>query len=227
MGMSSRQRMLAALTGGVPDRLPVTTHHLQDYFRHTYMDDQTDLEIFDQLGLDAIHWTGPYLPDAANGAYFDPEQAEPANPRFSRRILSDHWRISAEIVPNPRYETTRYTVTTPKGVLTTVLQGSEYTAWVSEHLIKEKKDIDLIGEYVTAPLCNVEQVNREAEAFGDRGLIRGPSAASISTASREPGKMRRSSLASRNSLWPPSMIPGGSTNCWESSTAGRELTCAP
>ena len=33
MPMTSKQRMLAALTRGKPDRLPVTTHHVMDYFR--------------------------------------------------------------------------------------------------------------------------------------------------------------------------------------------------
>ena len=173
MTLTSKQRLLTALEGGVPDRLPVTTHHLQDYFRNTYMGGMSDLEVFDHFGMDAIYWTSPYLPDPAQGAYFDPQQEEPANPRFSRRIVSDNWRISTESLPDDRYETTRYTITTPKGSLTTVLQRNEYTAWVSEHLVKDKTDIDLIAEYATAPLCNVEQVNREAEAFGERGLVRG------------------------------------------------------
>jgi hypothetical protein len=30
--MTSKERMLAALTGGRPDRLPVTTHHVMPYF---------------------------------------------------------------------------------------------------------------------------------------------------------------------------------------------------
>jgi hypothetical protein len=173
MEMNSRQRLLTALEGGTPDRLPVTTHHIQDYFRDKYMGGKTDIEIFDYFGLDAIHWSGPYRPDTVKGEYFDPLQEVPADPRFSRRIASDDWRISTESLPDPMYETTRYTITTPKGELTTVLQRNEYTSWVTEHLIKEKKDIDLIGEYVTAPLCDVEQVNQEAEAFGDRGLVRG------------------------------------------------------
>ena len=173
MELNSRQRLLTALDGGVPDRLPVTTHHIQDYFRDKYMPGQTDIEIFDHFGLDAIHWTVPHRPDSSSGEYYDPLQGETGSPRISRRIASDSWRITAEILPHPRYETTRYTITTPKGVLTTVLQRNEYTAWVSEHLIKEQRDIDLIGEYVTAPKCDVKQVNREAEAFGEHGLIRG------------------------------------------------------
>jgi uroporphyrinogen-III decarboxylase len=54
-----------------------------------------------------------------------------------------------------------------------VLQSNEHTAWVGEHLIKERGDIDLIGEFATAPKCDVEMVNLEAEAFGQRGLVRG------------------------------------------------------
>ena len=64
MEMTSRQRLLTALEGGIPDRLPVTTHHLQDYFRDTYMNSMNDIEIFDYFGMDAIHWTGPYLSPA-------------------------------------------------------------------------------------------------------------------------------------------------------------------
>jgi hypothetical protein len=173
MAMNTKQRLLTALEGGVPDRLPVTTHHLQDYFRNKYMNGMSDIEIFDHFGMDAIHWTGPYLPDSSKGAYFDPLQEEPTNPRFSRRIVSDDWQITTESLPSDRYETTRYTITTPKGSLTTVLQRNEYTAWVSEHLVKEKRDIDIIGEYVTTPLCNVAKVNQEAEAFDERGLVRG------------------------------------------------------
>lgn len=173
MTMTSRQRLLAALQGQIPDRLPVTTHHLQDYFRNKYLGGLSDREIFDRFGLDAIHWTVPHRPDPANGEYFDPSQPEPTSPRFSRRVASDQWRITTETLPHPRYVTTRYTITTPKGQLTTVLQSNDYTSWVTEHLVKGKKDIEIIGEFVTAPKCDVEQVNREAEAFGECGLVRG------------------------------------------------------
>jgi len=52
------------------------------------------------------------------------------------------------------------------------LQSDEYTSWVTERLIKEKADIDVIGEYVTAPKCDVDEVNRQAADFGDQGIIR-------------------------------------------------------
>jgi hypothetical protein len=36
--MTSRQRFLAAIKREIPDRLPVTTHHVMPYFLETYMD---------------------------------------------------------------------------------------------------------------------------------------------------------------------------------------------
>jgi hypothetical protein len=54
-----------------------------------------------------------------------------------------------------------------------VLQSNDQTAWVAEHLVKDKKDIDLIAEFVTVPKCDVEAVNRVADAYGERALIRG------------------------------------------------------
>lgn len=173
MAVNSKQRMLTALEGGVPDRLPVTTHHIMDYFRNKHMDGKSDSEIFDHFGLDAILWTSPYLPESSSGGYYDPSQLEPDSPHKVRRIASDAWSISSEALPDEEYETVRYYITTPKGVLTTVLQSNAYTTWVSEHLIKQKSDIEIIAEYATAPLCDVEQVNAQALAFGERGLVRG------------------------------------------------------
>lgn len=173
MTFTSRQRLLSALDRECPDRLPVTTHHLQDFFRDEYMDGKSDREIFDDLGMDAVLWTGKQLPDASQGAYFDPQQEEPVNPRFNRRLVADHWQISTEDIPDPEYVTTRYTISTPKGALTTVLQGNQYTTWVSEHLVKEKKDIEIIADFAPSPICDVAVVNQQADAFGERGIVRG------------------------------------------------------
>ena len=52
-------------------------------------------------------------------------------------------------------------------------QSNDQTAWVAEHLVKEKKDIDLIAEFVSTPKCDVEAVTRMVEAYGERAPIRG------------------------------------------------------
>lgn len=171
--MTSRERMLTALTGGVPDRLPVTTHHVMQYFLDTYLDGSPYHDFFDRFGLDAILWTVPYQPDEAKGEYFDPSQTFIHPLDHTHRIVSDDWRIETERIPDAQYTTTRYNFVTPKGTLSMVLQGNQYTDWVVEPLVKQKRDIDLIAEYVTHPKCDVEAVNRRAEAFGERGLVRG------------------------------------------------------
>jgi uroporphyrinogen decarboxylase len=170
--MNSRERMLAALQGRVPDRLPVTTHHVMPYFLDRYMGGISTQAFFDHFQMDAILWTVPHRPDGSAGEYADPGQ-DGMGFLESRRVASDAWRIFEEEVPNERYHTVRYRFVTPGGELTMVLQSDAYTTWVTEHLIKEKGDIDLIGQYATAPHCDVEAVNCQAEAFGERGIVRG------------------------------------------------------
>lgn len=172
MTMTSKQRFLAAIQRKVPDRLPVTTHHVMPYFLDKYMRGASNAEFFTTFGFDAIHWVVPHKPDTCKGEYYDPNQEEPGFLE-SRRIFSDNWRIESEKIPDSHYKTVKYNVITPKGTLTTVLQSNEITTWVSEHLIKDKKDINIISEYETVPKCDVDAVNKEAEEFGEKGIIRG------------------------------------------------------
>jgi uroporphyrinogen decarboxylase len=164
--------MLAALDGGVPDRLPATTHFLMPHFLDTCMGGMTDAEFFDACGWDPITYTVPHRPDLDRGERYDPAQGEPGFLE-SRRIATDGWRVECEAISGRDRAATRYRFVTPKGTLSMVLEADPFTAWVVEPLIKEKRDIELIGEYVTAPKCDVAAVNRTAEAFGQRGLVRG------------------------------------------------------
>lgn len=172
MTMTSRQRVLTALERRVPDRLPVVTHHVMPYFLNTYMHGATNDEFFDYFGFDPIVWTVPHKPDAAKGEYCDPNQGE-LGFLESRRIFNSEWRIEAEEIPNSRYRTVRHTFCTPGGKLSMVLQSNEHTTWVAECLIKDKRDIDLLAKYMPYPTCDVDEVNRVAERFGERGIVRG------------------------------------------------------
>lgn len=170
--MTSKERMLAAIERKVPDRLPVTTHHVMPYFLDNYMDGISFDQFFDYFGLDPIHWTVPHKADETKDEYYDPNQGS-IGFLASRRIATDNWRIESEELSDPEYKTIRYTFLTPKGQLTMVTQSNDHTTWVVETPIKDKRDIDIIGEYVTTPKSDIEQVNKEAEEFGERGLIRG------------------------------------------------------
>lgn len=170
--MTSRQRMIAALDRGVPDRLPVTTHHIMRYFTETYLGGISDQEVFDRFGLDAILWLIPLRGDPARGEYLDPDQG-PLESLQVPRVISDSWRIESEVTPGDSYMTKRFRITTPQKTLTATLQSNVYTEWVSEPLVKEKADIEIVERYQTQPLCDVEAVNRAADEMGERGIVRG------------------------------------------------------
>lgn len=169
--MTPKQRLLTALQRGVPDRLPVTTHHLMQYFLDQYAGGISAQEFFERYGLDAITWPVLHKPHPTNGDYFDPLQGPPGFLE-AHRIWSAQWRIESEDIPGQACRTTRYRFVTPRGILSMVTQSNEHTTWVTEYLIKEKSDVELIAEYATSPLCDVEGVNRIAEEYGERGLVR-------------------------------------------------------
>ncbi|MDP8241243.1 MAG: uroporphyrinogen decarboxylase family protein [Candidatus Hatepunaea meridiana] len=149
--MKSKQRLLSAINRETPDRLPVTTHHVMPYFLKTYMGGISVQEFFDYFQLDPINWVDAYIQDTC----------------------SDDWRIEEENIPDSTYKTTRYKIMTPVKTLSMTLQGNEQTDWVTEPLIKEKSDIEVFAKYAPVPLCDVAEVNRQAEEFDERGLIRG------------------------------------------------------
>jgi hypothetical protein len=148
--MTSRERLVAALDRKTPDRLPVTTHHVMGYFLDHYLDGASIDAFFDRFGLDPVRWVWPAPPPA-----------------------TDTWRIETESVPGQTLPTTRHRVVTPKGELTALTQSNDQTTWVVEHLVKERTDIDLIGEFSPPFVCDAEQVRREAADVGDRGIVRG------------------------------------------------------
>ena len=170
--MTSKQRMLAAIERKAPDRLPVTTHHIMQYFLDTYMNSISFEEFFDYFGLDPIVWAVPHKADERKGCYYDRNQGD-VGFLESRRISSDNWRIEFKEIPDLQYKTFRYDFRTPKRTLSMVTQSNIHTTWVSEHLVKEKSDIDIIAEFATEPLCDVDALNKIAAEFGERGLVRG------------------------------------------------------
>ena len=51
--MTPRERLLIALDGGKPDRLPATIHGWMDYWRNKYMNGADQFEIYRHFGMDA------------------------------------------------------------------------------------------------------------------------------------------------------------------------------
>jgi uroporphyrinogen-III decarboxylase len=169
--MTSRQRFITALERRTPDRLPVTTHHLMISFLDRYLGGMSREGFFDRFGMDAILWTYANAPDSSRGEYFDPTQ--PANAPQPRRVVTDTWRFEEEPIPGLEYPTVRYRIVTPTKNLTMVLQSNEHTSWVTERLVKEKTDIEVIAAYAPPPRCDVQHVAHAAREFGERGIVRG------------------------------------------------------
>jgi uroporphyrinogen-III decarboxylase len=171
--VKSRERLLTALDGGQPDRLPVTTHHLMPYFLQTYLNGISEDEFFDLFGLDPIKWVWDVRPDEGQGEYWSVD-AEGSAPAGKRWIVSDDWRIEAAALPGSP-DATRYNIITPQETLSMVLRRAPQTDWVVERPIKEKAQIELIERYAPNSLCDLEAINRQAEAVSElgRGILRG------------------------------------------------------
>jgi uroporphyrinogen-III decarboxylase len=177
--VNSRERLLTALDGGQPDRLPVTTHHLMPYFLETYLDGASDDEFFDRFGLDPIRWVWDVKPDESRGEYWssaaeDASHAGEPLPDGTRWIVSDDWRIEPrQLAGSP--DETRYDIITPKETLSMVLRRGPQTDWVVERPIKRKDQIELFARYAPHSLCDVETINRQAGSLVERGrgILRG------------------------------------------------------
>jgi len=170
--MTAKERFLAVLNREKPDRLPVTTHHVMPYFLKRYLNNISYQEFFDFFGLDPINWVVAIQPDITAGDYFDPTHTE-LGFLEPPRLCSENWQIRIEEIPSQEYITVRYNFVTPRKTLSMVLQSNDYTSWVSERLVKEKSDIDLIFHFAPAALCDIPLVNQEARNLGGKGIIRG------------------------------------------------------
>jgi uroporphyrinogen-III decarboxylase len=160
--MTSKERFLKALNREEPDRLPVTTHHVQQYFLNKYMEGISDQEFFDYFDLDPIKWLIPVKANANKGEFIR-----------DGYIQSDNWIIKISDIEGTEYPTKRYDIITSQKNLSMCLQSNEYTSWITEHLVKEKPDIEVIEKFMPWPTYDVEEVNRVAKEYGTRGMIRG------------------------------------------------------
>lgn len=147
--MTSKERMLTALAGKKPDRLPVTIHQWQPYHLRKYMNGMTDIEANKACGLDAAITVYEELP-----------------------VESKDWRVSSYTRQQEGYYVTHYEIVTPEGTLTTSEGTNAMTTWVMEHLVKRPEDIHLIRKYRPIPRLNQDLVQKTYDALGDGGILR-------------------------------------------------------
>jgi uroporphyrinogen decarboxylase len=169
--MNPKERFIAALRRKKTDRLPFTTHHLMPSFLQHYTNGMSNQEFFEYFGIDPINWVIAYTCSKERGEYFDPYHTQ-IGFLEARRVISDNWRVQVEML-DEHEKTTRFSIITPAKTLSHVLQSNEHTTWQRDFLIRKKSDIELLAKYMTFPRCDVAEINRTAEEYGNRGLIRG------------------------------------------------------
>ena len=149
--MTPRERMLTALEGGTPDRMPATIHQWQSYHLRKYLGGISALDAFRKFGLDAAITYSPHKP-----ADETPD-----------------WRVNRETSTTDEGNTLRrLTITTPGGVLTETHESNDWTSWIVEHMIKHHNDVDLLRKYLPTPRLDREAVVAMHDAIGDDGIHR-------------------------------------------------------
>jgi uroporphyrinogen-III decarboxylase len=149
MGMTSKERMLKALGREKPDRVPATIHQWQPYHLKYYMNNVSDIQAFQEVGLDAA--ISVYIPEAVQGT---------------------SWRISSTKGVEKGNNIIDYVIETPEGALTFRIGYNEFTVWVIKPLIKRDEDIYLYKKYKPLPRYDKKLVQQKYDELGDNGIIR-------------------------------------------------------
>lgn len=149
--MTGRERMLCALSRGVPDRLPVTVHGWVSYHRNHYMNGISEIDAFSHVGL-----------DLAIGAGRQDGHTSP------------QWQITKEFISeSPEGQVHKYTITTPEGKLWYTEGSNEMTTWTIEYMIKEFDDIYLYKKYLPVPHLDHSSIDAVVKEVGNDGIVRG------------------------------------------------------
>ena len=160
--MTSKERLMTALNREKPDRLPVTIHQWQGYHLEKYMGGISDLEANKKVGFDA------------QIQYFE-EMAQfwIADADFTK-MNTKTWKDIPEIISdNPDDRIIHHTIETPGGNLTYKTAGDRKTTWITDYLIKQDEDIQLIKKYMPVPKLSLEPIVKKYDEVGDDGILRG------------------------------------------------------
>jgi hypothetical protein len=160
--MTPKERLLTAIGGGKPDRMPASIHQWQGFHLNTFMGGITDLEAFRQVGLDAQI---QYFQDMGQFWLVDTD--------FSKFNTKDWIDIPEIIRDDPDDRLVNHTVVTPGGSMTYKTAGNLKTTWINEYLIKRDEDIQLIRKYMPVPVLQLDPIASRYDEVGDDGILRG------------------------------------------------------
>ena len=153
---------MIALKGGKSDRLPVTIHQWQEFHLDEYMDGMDALSAFKAVGMDAAI---QYF--EAMGQFWIPNAEKYI-------VQTAQWREQIEIVCDEGDKRLLdHTITTPDGQLSYKTGANRTTTWITEYLVKNHEDIELIDKYMPVAKLDKENVRKTYAEIGDDGILRG------------------------------------------------------
>jgi len=161
--MNHRERLLTALAGGKPDRLPATIHGWMDYWANKYMGGADQFEIYRRLDMDAQIFFFAWLDNPPVEAMYFTGDVVPG----------PQWKVDCQITKSDRVSTVyKFTIQTPEGFLTKTMEKNAQMAWVTEYPIKQKEQIQWIRRYMPLPRPDIKAINQAFEQMSDMGILR-------------------------------------------------------
>lgn len=161
--MNHRERLLTALEGKKPDRLPATIHGWMDYWCQKYMHGADQFEIYRHFDMDAQIFYFAWLD----------EPVQPAMYFTGDLVPGQNWKVNYRIAKQDELSTVyKFTIETPEGILTKTMEKNDKMAWVTEYPVKEKEHIDWIKKYMPLPRPDIHRINAAFEQMGDMGILR-------------------------------------------------------
>lgn len=155
MRMTSRERMLTALSNGRPDRLPCQVHGWMPYYLEHYLDGMDLWEAFARFGMDHAIYVSP--------SYSYDEKALSQWLVRLRDLGTDSNGNRCEAVE----------IDTPKGTLRKRVAHTDITSYDTEYLLKSVADFEIWNEFYPVPVgADFSALQRAKDRLGDKGIIR-------------------------------------------------------
>ena len=161
--MTSRERLLTAISNGKPDRLPATVHSWMGSFLNTYLGGCNQYEAYDRFGLDMVIYDVQYRDGIEGGMFWS----------NTGMMETRDWKVDRiPLVKTSDGESFRLVIRTPSGNLSMTLESNVFTTWITEYPVKQKEDIRILARHMPYPAVDIKAMARIADGIGDRGILR-------------------------------------------------------
>ena len=154
--MDGRERLLIAINGQKPDRLPCQVHGWQKYYLDTILGGMDQYEAYKYFNMDPVIYVDPLF------EYDDKQMAQ---------WIETTKHINRDADGNDLWKTV---ITTPEGELFYSSSSNHFTGWLTEYPIKNEQDFRLWDKYRPIPSrVDWTPVINAKQCIGNTGIVRG------------------------------------------------------